>query len=150
MTTTSLRRPLEKLGKGPRPAGPRGARGPRRGLPALPDRGWRPSGQATRTSSHGPRTGATTRCSVLRGPRALETAKCLILNESLFPVINITGNSGSLGADSEIRANARSPRRASARPALSGAALARFHTKYLAQNTFVPRQHRLQLNYETM
>jgi hypothetical protein len=116
MTTTSLRRPLEKLGKGPRPAGPRGARGPRRGLPALPDRGWRPSGQATRTSSHGPRTGATTRCSVLRGPRASETAKCLILNESLFPVINITGNSGSLGADSGFRANARSTGAAHPRP----------------------------------
>ena len=49
------------------------------------------------------RIGATTRCSVWRGPRCMEIAKCLILNDSLFPVIGITGNSGSLLAVSEAR-----------------------------------------------
>jgi hypothetical protein len=46
--------------------------------------------------ARGARIGATTRCSVWRGPRCMEIAKCLILNDSLFPVIDITGNSGSL------------------------------------------------------
>lgn len=48
------------------------------------------------TMARGARIGATTRCSVEHGSRRMEIAKCLILNESLFPVINITGNSGSL------------------------------------------------------
>jgi len=38
----------------------------------------------------------------------MKIAKCLILNESLIPVIMITGISGSLGADSDCRTNARS------------------------------------------
>ena len=46
--------------------------------------------------ARGARIGATTRCSVERGSRGMEIAKCLILNDSLFPVIGITGNSGSL------------------------------------------------------
>ena len=33
----------------------------------------------------------------------MEIAKCLILKDSLFPVIDITGNSGSLLAVSEAR-----------------------------------------------
>jgi len=53
--------------------------------------------------ARGARIGATTRCSVERGSRGMEIAKCLILNESLFPVIGITGNSGSLLAVSEAR-----------------------------------------------
>ena len=53
--------------------------------------------------ARGARIGATTRCSVWRGPRCMEIAKCLILNDSLFPVIGITGNSGSLLAVSEAR-----------------------------------------------
>jgi len=48
------------------------------------------------TKARGARTGATTRCSVWHGSRCMEIAKCLILNDSLFPVIMITGNSGSL------------------------------------------------------
>jgi len=48
------------------------------------------------TMARGARIGATTRCSVWRGPRCMEIAKCLIYNDSLFPVIDITGNSGSL------------------------------------------------------
>ena len=48
------------------------------------------------TMTRGARIGATTRCSVERGSRGMEIAKCLIFNESLFPVIGITGNSGSL------------------------------------------------------
>ena len=48
------------------------------------------------TKARGARIGATTRCSVWRGPRCMEIAKCLIYNDSLFPVIDITGNSGSL------------------------------------------------------
>lgn len=48
------------------------------------------------TKARGARIGATTRCSVWHGSRCMEMAKCLILNDSLFPVINITGNSGSL------------------------------------------------------
>ncbi len=48
------------------------------------------------TKARGARIGATTRCSVLPGSRCMEIAKCLILNDSLFPVIGITGNSGSL------------------------------------------------------
>ena len=55
------------------------------------------------TMARGARIGATTRCSVWRGPRCMEIAKCLILNDSLFPVIDITGNSGSLLAVSEPR-----------------------------------------------
>jgi hypothetical protein len=46
--------------------------------------------------ARGARIGATTRCSVEHGSRGREIAKCLILNDSLFPVIDITGNSGSL------------------------------------------------------
>jgi len=46
--------------------------------------------------TRGARIGATTRCSVLPGSRCMEIAKCLILNDSLFPVMVITGNSGSL------------------------------------------------------
>lgn len=46
--------------------------------------------------ARGARTGATTRCSVEHGSRCMEIAKCLILKESLFPVMAITGNSGSL------------------------------------------------------
>ena len=46
--------------------------------------------------ARGARTGATTRCSDWHGSRCMEIAKCLILNDSLFPVIGITGNSGSL------------------------------------------------------
>ena len=48
------------------------------------------------TKARGARIGATTRCSVWHGSRCTETAKCLILNDSLIPVINITGISGSL------------------------------------------------------
>ena len=48
------------------------------------------------TMARGARIGATTRCSVEHGSRCMETAKCLIYNDSLFPVISITGNSGSL------------------------------------------------------
>lgn len=48
------------------------------------------------TKVRGARIGATTRCSVGHGSRGMEIAKCLILNDSLFPVIMITGNSGSL------------------------------------------------------
>ena len=55
------------------------------------------------TKARGARIGATTRCSVWRGPRGMEIAKCLILNDSLIPVIGITGNSGSLLAVSEAR-----------------------------------------------
>ena len=46
--------------------------------------------------ARGARIGATTRCSDWHGSRGMEIAKCLIYNDSLFPVINITGNSGSL------------------------------------------------------
>ena len=46
--------------------------------------------------ARGARFGATTRCSDWGGPRAMEIAKCLILNDSLIPVITITGISGSL------------------------------------------------------
>ena len=53
--------------------------------------------------ARGARIGATTRCSVLPGSRCMEIAKCLIYNDSLFPVIGITGNSGSLLAVSEAR-----------------------------------------------
>ena len=48
------------------------------------------------TKARGARIGATTRCSVWHGSRGMEIAKCLILNDSLFPVIDITGISGSL------------------------------------------------------
>lgn len=53
--------------------------------------------------ARGARIGATTRCSVEHGSRGMEIAKCLILKESLFPVIDITGNSGSLLAIFEAR-----------------------------------------------
>jgi hypothetical protein len=46
--------------------------------------------------ARGARIGATTRCSDWHGSRCMEIAKCLILKESLFPVIVITGISGSL------------------------------------------------------
>ena len=48
------------------------------------------------TMARGPWIGATARCSVEHGSRRMEIAKCLIYNDSLFPVIDITGNSGSL------------------------------------------------------
>jgi hypothetical protein len=56
-----------------------------------------------RVVARGARIGATTRCSVWHGSSGMEIAKCLILNDSLFPVIGITGNSGSLLAVSEAR-----------------------------------------------
>jgi hypothetical protein len=46
--------------------------------------------------ARGARIGQNTRCSDLPGSRGMEIAKCLILNDSLIPVISITGNSGSL------------------------------------------------------
>ena len=53
--------------------------------------------------ARGARIGATTRCSDWHGSRGMEIAKCLILKESLFPVISITGNSGSLLAILDAR-----------------------------------------------
>ena len=46
--------------------------------------------------ARGARIGENTRCSVWHGSRGMEIAKCLIYNDSLIPVIVITGNSGSL------------------------------------------------------
>ena len=86
------------------------------------------------TMARGARIGATTTCCVGHGSRAVEIAKCLIYNDSLFPVINITGNSGSLLADSDRRANARSTKGADRGPRAECGALARFHTINLAQN----------------
>ena len=53
--------------------------------------------------ARGARIGATTRCSDWHGSRGMEIAKCLIYNDSLFPVIMITGNSGSLLAVLDAR-----------------------------------------------
>ena len=68
------------------------------------------------TKARGARIGATTRCSVEHGSRCMKIAKCLIYNDSLFPVIMITGNSGSLLADSDRRSNARSTKGADRGP----------------------------------
>ena len=86
------------------------------------------------TMARGARIGATTTCCVGHGSRAVEIAKCLIYNDSLFPVIVITGNSGSLLADSDRRANARSMKGADRGPRAECGAIARFHTINLAQN----------------
>jgi hypothetical protein len=53
--------------------------------------------------ARGARIGATTRCSDWHGSRGMEIAKCLILKESLIPVISITGISGSLLAILDAR-----------------------------------------------
>ena len=86
------------------------------------------------TMARGARIGATTTCCVGHGSRAVEIAKCLIYNDSLFPVIMITGNSGSLLADSDRRTSARSTKGADRGPRAECGALARFHTINLAQN----------------
>ena len=86
------------------------------------------------TMARGPWIGETTRCSVWRGPRCMEIAKCLIYNDSLFPVIVITGNSGSLLADSDRRTSVRSTKGADRGPRAKCGAKARFHTINLAQN----------------
>ena len=64
----------------------------------------------------------------------MEIAKCLIYNESLFPVIIITGNSGSLLADSDHRTSVRSTKGADRGPSLNKRAIAGFHTINLTQN----------------
>jgi len=46
--------------------------------------------------ARGARIREITRCCVWHGSRCMKIAKCLILNESLIPVIMITGISGSL------------------------------------------------------
>ena len=72
-----------------------------------------------------------TRCSVSRMLMHAEIAKCLISLTSLIPVIAITGNSGSLAADSfgrRVGSIERPPRRAGVR---RGAALAGFRTMNL-------------------
>jgi hypothetical protein len=66
--------------------------------------------------ARGARIGATTRCSDWHGSRGMEIAKCLILKESLFPVISITGISGSLLAVFEARCERFSFEAAQARP----------------------------------
>lgn len=86
------------------------------------------------TKARGARIGATTRCSVWHGPRCMEIAKCLIYNDSLFPVIVITGNSGSLLADSDRRTSVRSTKGADRGPSLNKRAIAGFHTINLTQN----------------
>ena len=86
------------------------------------------------TMARGARIGATTTCCVGHGSRTVEIAKCLIYNDSLFPVINITGNSGSLLADSDRRTSVRSTKGADRGPSLSKRAIAGFHTINLTQN----------------
>ena len=84
--------------------------------------------------ARGARIGATTTCCVGHGSRAVEIAKCLIYNDSLFPVIVITGNSGSLLADSDRRTSVRSTKGADRGPSLNKRAIAGFHTINLTQN----------------
>ena len=57
------------------------------------ERKWADFFPSTERSLGGSRTDENTTCCVCHDPRCVEIAKSLINNESLFPVINITGNS---------------------------------------------------------